>query len=184
MSDHSPGEPGFVRDATAADASSIAAVQILCWRHDYEWPESVFRALAATDPELQWARAVIAPPGPGYRLLVATAGSGSDSTVVGYAALAPSTDVDAGDSEAEIIAWEVRPDVRGAGHGSRLLAALAAHAQSVAACALSIWIEPRDDHRQHVLRTAGFEPDGAHREVALDEQSPPIAQVRLQAALE
>lgn len=183
MNDHSPGEPGFVRDATAADASSIAVVQSLCWRHDYDWPESVFETLAATDPELQWARAVIAPPGPGYRLLVATAGPGSGSPVVGYAALAPSADVNADDSIGEIVAWEVRPDMRGAGHGSRLLAAVADHARSVGARTLSVWIEPRDDHRQHVLRTAGFEPDGAHREVAMDEQVEPIAQVRLHAAL-
>ena len=33
---------------------------------------------------------------------------------------------------------------------------------------LTIWIAPSDDARHHVLRTAGFGPDGAHREIALD----------------
>jgi ribosomal protein S18 acetylase RimI-like enzyme len=184
MNDHTPtGEPGFVRDATAADAGSIAAIQRTCWRHDHKWPESVFDALAASDPELQWARAVIAPPGPGYRLLVATEGIPSDAEVMGFAALAPSADADALGTDAEIIAWEVRPDARNRGHGSRLLTALADHARSVGAHALSIWIEPSDDHRQHVLRTSGFGPDGAHREVAPDDETVPVTQVRLQATL-
>lgn len=158
------GEPGFVRDATAADASAIAQIQRDCWRHDYSWPEEVFRELEDSDAELAWTRAVIAPPGPGFRLLVATSGS----EVVGFAALAPSPDADATGETAEIVVWEVRPTDRGRGHASRLLAALADHARSVGARELTIWIAPSDDARQHVLRTTGFGPDGAHREIALD----------------
>lgn len=158
------GEPGFVRDATAADASAIAEVQRVCWRHDYSWPEDVFRTLEESDAELAWTRAVIAPPGPGFRLLVATSGS----EVVGFVALAPSQDADATGETAEISVWEVRPSDRGRGHASRLLAAAADHARSVGARELTIWIAPSDDARHHVLRTAGFGPDGAHREIALD----------------
>lgn len=157
--------PGFVRDATAADASAVASIQATCWSHDYTWPPEVFDALAASDPEMQWARAVIAPPGPGYRLLVATHGP----DVVGFAALAPSTDPDAASGEVEIVAWEVLPEHRGHGHGSRLLAALADHARLIGATSVTIWIATADESRRYVLRDAGFAPDSAHRTVQLDD---------------
>lgn len=177
------GGAGFVRDATAADASAIADLQTACWKKDYPWPDEVFAAIAASDPEMQWARAVIAPPGPGYRLLVATHGP----DVVGFAALAPSQDADTGHDELEIVAWEVHPDHRGHGHGSRLLAALADHARSISASALSIWIGHDDESRRFVLREAGFEPDSAHRTVQVDESwgvgELTIKQVRLGASV-
>lgn len=174
---------GFVRDATAADASAVASVQTKCWTRDYDWPVEVFTALAASDPEMQWARAVIAPPGPGYRLLVATHGG----AVVGFGALAPSADADAEPGEAEIIAWEVDPDHRGHGHGSRLLAGLADHARSIGAHTLTIWIAPEDESRRFVLREAGFQPDGAHRTVQWGDVAGgteiELRQVRLLAAV-
>lgn len=174
---------GFVREATAADASAVAHIQSTCWSHDYDWPAEVFAALAASDPEMQWARAVIAPPGPGHRLLVATHGS----EVVGFAALAPCLDADAAPGESEIIAWEVLPEHRGHGHGSRLLAALADHARSGGAHTLIIWMAADDEARRFVVHDAGFEPDGAHRTVQLDESwsaaDLTVRQVRLRAGV-
>lgn len=164
MSD--PKVPGFVRDATAADAADIASIQSACWRWAYSdtWPEEIFESLDAQDPEMQWARAVIAPPGPGYRLLVATAGH---DQVVGFAALAPSEDPDAQIGEAEIVAWEIHPEHRRCGHGGRLLNAAADHARTIGAHTLTIWVAPDDEPRRTLLTGAGFGPDGAHREVAL-----------------
>jgi len=159
------GEPGFVRPATAADASAIATMQETCWRHDYSWPESIFDAVTTSDAELAWARAVIAPPGPAHRVVVATRGG----EPVGFAGIAPCTDTDAEPDTVEIVAWEVLPTERGAGHGSRLMAALADTATSVGARALSVWIAAADDHRLHILRSAGFDSDGAHREIAYDD---------------
>lgn len=172
-----------MRDATAADASAVADVQLKCWTYDYPWPAEVFDALAATDLEMQWARAVIAPPGPGYRLLVATHGG----AVVGFGALAPSADPDADAGQAEVLVWEVEPGHRGRGHGSRLLSALADHSRSIGAHTLTIWIAPQDEARRFVLRESGFQPDGAHRTVRLGEEwgTPEVElrQVRLLAAL-
>ncbi|MEE3088448.1 MAG: GNAT family N-acetyltransferase, partial [Actinomycetota bacterium] len=88
---------------------------------------------------------------------------------VGFAGIAPCTDTDAEPDTVEIVAWEVLPTERGAGHGSRLLAALADTATSVGARALSVWIAAADDHRLHILRSAGFDSDGAHREIAYDD---------------
>jgi len=179
MADHA----GFVREATAADASSVAAIQAACWANDYSWPAEFFAAVQASDPEMQWARAVIAPPGPGYRLLVATHGN----EVVGFGALAPSQDPDAQVGELEVVAWEVLPEHRGHGHGSRLLAALADHARSISAVALDIWIAPEDESRRFVLEDAGFAPDSAHRTVQVDEgwgsSDLTVRQVRLSASV-
>ena len=183
-----PGSAGFVRDATAGDAAEIAAIQSTCWSHDYSWPDEFHAALRESDPEMQWARAVIAPPGPGYRVIVAT----HASQVVGYAALAPSQDADAQAGEVEIVAWEVTPDHRGHGHGSRLLAALADHARSVGAHSLTIWIPPTDEARRFVLHDAGFAADGAHRTIQVDagqvdaglgDAELSLRQVRLHSAL-
>ncbi len=186
MPDTSGVETHAVRDATAADASFVASIQLNCWRHDFDWPDEIFAALAAADPEMQWARAVIAPPGPGYRLLVATSGS----EIVGYGALAPSSDPDTQVGEVEIVAWEVSPQHRRLGHGSRLLAAMADHARAVSGRVLTIWTPAHDEVRRLVLTEAGFGPDGAHRTVALDAGAPEaedvitdLRQVRLIAEL-
>lgn len=176
---------GFVRDATAADAGDIAAIQLRCWQDAYSdvWPAEVFEALSAQDPEMTWARAVIAPPGPGYRLLVAT----EREEVVGFAALSPSQDPDAEAGEAELIAWEVLPAHRRNGHGTRLITAAADHARSVGAHSLSVWIAHDDEARRALAQSAGFGPDGAHREVALTEgwssEDVRLRQVRLVTAL-
>lgn len=167
MTNASSPPTSAVRDATAADASSVASIQSTSWRHDFDWPEEVFAALSAADPEMQWARAVIAPPGPGYRLVVATQGE----DVVGYGALAPSSDPDAQVGELEIVGWEVSPDHRRHGHGSRLLAAMADHARAVSGRVLTIWIPAHDEVRRSVLTQAGFGPDGAFRTVAMDSDS-------------
>lgn len=178
---HPDAGAGFVRDATAADASAVAAIQSECWSHDFDWPAEVFAEFGHHDPEMQWARAVIAPPGPGHRLVVAT----QNSTVVGFAALAPSGDADAQPRDIEIVAWEVRPGFRRHGHGSRLLAAVADHARSVGADTLTIWISAADDPRRHVLHEAGFEADGAHRTLQLDtgDSDVTVRQIRLVSGL-
>ncbi|MGA1146702.1 MAG: GNAT family N-acetyltransferase [Candidatus Nanopelagicales bacterium] len=168
---------GFVRDATAADASAVAAIQSECWSHDFDWPTQVLTEFGHHDPEMQWARAVIAPPGPGHRLIVATQGS----MVVGFAALAPSGDADAQARDIEIVVWEVRPEFRRRGHGSRLLAAVADHARSIGADTLTIWIATADDPRRNLLREAGFDADGAHRTLQMDndESDMTLRQIRL-----
>lgn len=181
-----PPAPGFVRDATAADAGEVAAIQLRCWRDAYgaTWPSEVFDSLVADDPEMQWARAVIAPPGPGYRLLVATAAD----AVVGFAALAPSEDPDSAPKEAQVVAWEVDPSHRRSGHGTRLLTAAADHARSVGATSLAVWVAFDDDARRALLEACGFGPDGAHREIALEtggsSEDVHMRQVRLVTGLD
>lgn len=176
---------GFVRPATAADASAIAAVQREAWTMAFgqTWPAEFFASITATDAELQWARAVIAPPSPGHRVFVATQGN----EVVGYCALAPSEDLDAEPGDWDIVGWEIDPRARRAGHSSRLLAAAADHGRLLAATSLSTWVIVGDDARQALLREVGFAPDGAHRELEVDQGWSPtpvtVRQIRFSSAL-
>ncbi len=178
--------PGFVRLASAGDAAAIASVQTAAWHAAFDgiWPAEIFESLAAADIEMQWARAVISPPGPGFRVLVATAGD----AVVGYSAVAPAGDDDAGPADMELVAWEVAPPARGNGHGTRLLSAAVDHVRQLGGGTLMVWSLATDDARTGLLRACGFAPDGAHREVALADgwggaqAAPTLRQVRLWAA--
>ena len=59
------------------------------------------------------------PPSPAHRLLVALAGG----RIVGYLAVGPGEDEDAGPADGEVLALTVAPAEQRMGHGSRLLAA-------------------------------------------------------------
>jgi len=187
MADEPADAPGFVRLASAGDAAAIASVQITAWHEAFDdiWPVEIFESLAAADVEMQWARAVISPPGPGFRVLVAT----QSEDVVGYCAIAPANDDDAEPGDMELLAWEVSPPARRKGHGTRLLTAAVDHARQLGGTCLIVWSVATDDARTGLLRACGFAPDGAHREVALDEgwagaqQAPTLRQVRYWAAV-
>ena len=187
MVDEPADAPGFVRLASAGDAAAIAGVQIAAWHEAFDntWPAEIFESLATADIEMQWARAVISPPGPGFRVLVATAGD----VVVGYGALAPADDDDVEPEDMELVAWEVAPPARGHGHGTRLLSAAVDHVRQLGGGSLIVWSLATDDARTSLLRACGFAPDGAHRELALADgwagaqQAPTLRQVRYWAAV-
>lgn len=186
-SNHDSPPAGFVRLASAADAGAIAGVQMAAWREAFDgiWSAEIFEALEATDVEMQWARAVISPPGPAFRVLVAT----EAEVVIGFCAIAPSEDGDAEASEMELVAWEVAPQARGRGNGTRLLTAAVDHARQLGAASLNVWTLATDDGKLGLLRESGFAPDGAHREMGIDDgwadegPAPILRQVRLVAGI-
>ena len=108
-----PAPDAGVRAARPSDARAIGRVQARAWA-------STYRELIDA-----WTAAITAPPSPDHRVLVATAAD----RVVGFAALAPSADADAGADrggpDAELLVLLVDPDDLGRGHGSRLLNATA-----------------------------------------------------------
>ena len=97
------GRPGAARgrrlgpSGPAADAAAIGAVQARCWRAAYAGlaPREALDRLDAAALADRWRVAVTAPPSPRHAVLVACSGS----TVVGFAALAPSADDDASDTD-------------------------------------------------------------------------------------
>jgi GNAT superfamily N-acetyltransferase len=139
----------------------MGAIHSRAWRSSYAGllPKA---ALVGLDPDVlagAWRAAVTSPPSPRHRLLVATA----TNVVTGFAALAPAEDPDTTPVDAEVLALEVDPAHRGAGHGSRLLNAVADTARELGFRRLLAWVPEPDTDRAAFLVGAGAAADGARR---------------------
>lgn len=172
-----PAADVSVRRAWPADADSIATVQIGAWRELYapHLPAGAQEALAAaTLAEVAdgWDRSLRAAEGPAAVFLALEAGR-----PVGVAAVAAA---DAGDHDprvtAELGLLAVLPAALRHGHGSRLLAATADHLRTHAFPTVLTWVFTADEILRGFLESAGWELDGATRELDMGE---PVAQQRL-----
>jgi GNAT superfamily N-acetyltransferase len=112
--------------------------------------------------------------------LVAEAGG----EVVGFVALAPTTDPDAESAtDAELVAIGVLPDRLREGHGSRLVNAAVDHLRQDGFVTARVWVTGSDPLRPF-LEGAGWAADGAHRSLDLhDDGTVVVAQVRLHASI-
>lgn len=172
-----------VRTAWAADADAIGAVQVQAWTSAYADllpPE----ALAELEPgpfAQAWRQAVERPPSARHRVLVALEGP----EVVGFAATAPSEDPDADPAaDGEVVAFHVRADALGQGHGSRLLTAVADTLRADRFTGAQTWLVSTDDALRTFLAEAGWAADGAHRTLDLTGDGTTVAhQVRLHTDL-
>jgi GNAT superfamily N-acetyltransferase len=171
-----------VRVAWANDAPAIAHVQARAWQHSYAnlLPTAV---LAGIDPEAfaqSWGEAIAKPPSARHRVLVAL----ERNTVVGFAATAPSDDPDAKLDDGEVVAFHVDPDATGAGHGSRLVSAVADTLRADGFGHARVWLITGDDAVRAFLEPAGWAADGAHRQLDLTgDGSSTLRQIRLQTDL-
>lgn len=164
-----------VRVAWPADATGIAAVQLGAWQQRYD----AAPALDASTLAEAWRQSLSRPPEARHRALVALAGD----QVVGFALTGPNTDPDADPAEdGEMAEFTIAPGAARAGHGSRLLQAcadtLGADGFRRAVC----WVDATDDALRAFLSSAGWDADGASRELA-DESGATVKQVRLHTAL-
>lgn len=112
-----------------------------------------------------WEQAVNEPPSPRHHVLVAWVGKPSGGqTVVGVSSLAPGQDPDHDpDRDAEVVELAVHPAHRGAGHGSRLLAAAADVLSGDGFTTAHHWVPEQDEDRAAFLTSAGWAYDGARR---------------------
>ena len=157
----------LVRPAVAGDEAAIAGIQLGAWRAGHA---DVLGAdvLDSLDPALilaRWSAAITAPPGAGYRVLVACAGA----TVVGFAAVRPLPANEAtplAPSGGELLALEVAANSQRGGHGSRLLTAAVDLLRTDGASYLVAWVLDGDAARAQFLRSAGLGPDDVTRELA------------------
>jgi ribosomal protein S18 acetylase RimI-like enzyme len=148
-----------VRPARAADADAIGAIQARAWRAGYGALSQAFADLDPATLAEPWHEAVSRPPSPRHAVLVACSGS----TVVGFAAVAPSTDPDAKPGDGDLVVLAVDPAHRGAGHGSRLLQAGADTLRGAGLRTFRAWVPDADEALREFLLSAGAAPDGAHR---------------------
>lgn len=151
-----------VRPAIDGDEVAITAVQLAAWRaaHSRLLGEAALELLDRAAMTASWRVAIVAPPGPGYRVLVACDGP----RVVGFAAVAPLAGADPDDAPGGLLlALEVGPSDQRAGHGSRLLAAVVDLLRTEGADELATWVLAGDEAREQFLTEAGLAADGTVR---------------------
>jgi GNAT superfamily N-acetyltransferase len=141
-------------------------------------PEATLEALTPEALLPAWRRAVSEPPSRKHAVLVAVA----DDIVVGFAAVGPSEDRDAVETDGQLAVLAVDPLHQRDGHGSRLLSAVVDHLREVGLTALTAWIPEADLARAAFLRSAGMLPDGARRSYEGADQAT-VVEIRFSADL-
>jgi ribosomal protein S18 acetylase RimI-like enzyme len=166
------------RVAWADDAEAIAALQAKAWREMYAGvlPDQAFEP----QPD-QWRAMLSRPADARLRVLVAM----DRHRVVGFALTAPAGDPDCDPvADGELADLTVDPDERGRGHGSRLLQAAADTLRADRFSRAVTWSLATDDALRGFLTSAGWAPDGAHRELDLDGTGvTTVKQIRLHTDL-
>jgi GNAT superfamily N-acetyltransferase len=173
-----------VRPARAEDAEAIARVQLVTWRTAYRslLPAAVLDEWDEPAAVSAWRDAVVSPPTPGHRVLVALDGA----VVAGFAAFGPAEGTK-GDPPrpdgptAELSALLVEPRWGRRGHGSRLLAAVADIARESGIGQLVTWLPEDDGVTARFLTATGWAADGWVR--SLDTGSSTIRQARWHTVL-
>jgi GNAT superfamily N-acetyltransferase len=171
---------GFVRAARAADAPLMAEVQAASWRAAFAGlvPESVLAELTSAEALSQfaqrWLQAITAPPTSKHRVHVAVDKPGEPG-ITGFAASGPATDEDLWPgTDGELYELHVLPSADGAGHGGRLLNAVA---DTFAEDGLSTgytWALAEDEDRITFLQEAGWAPDGSRASLDMGAKVPVV----------
>lgn len=168
-----------VREARRADIAAITDVQVRCWSEGYRDVLPAAALAEATGPDARkawlerWTAAVLEPPTPRHRVLVAD----QDGLVTGLTAHAPAADPDLDPADtAELLTLLVDPLHSRAGHGSRLLAATADLLRDDGVTTVIAWVFAADRRYRDFLGAAGWALDGATRTLDLDG---PVEMVRL-----
>lgn len=182
MSSPTPGPDVSVRVAWADDAPAIAGVQLRAWQQLYA--DLVPADALPTDADAtaeHWRRSLARPTDARQRVLVAL----ERNRVVGFAITLPATDPDCDPvTDGELAEVTLDPAERGRGHGSRLLQAAVDTLQADRFTRAVTWLGADDDALRRFLTEAGWAPDGAHRELALDDEgSTSVKQVRLHCSI-
>ena len=160
-----------VRTSRLADVSALTGVQLRAWE-DSGLPGKPDPAEA----ERAWERAVLVPPSPRHRVLVALA----EDVVTGGAATVPASDPDLRPTtDSEMVMLVVDPAHRRQGHGSRLLSAAAELMRGSGDTLAVAWVPARDDQTRQFLEAAGWAPDGAHRTSGVGDGSDAVRWLRL-----
>lgn len=175
-----------VRLARVTDADAIGRINVDSWRLRFNetLPDDVLASLNAEDLAFTWTRSILNPPTRQYRVLVAIDDDAREPHIAGYAAIGPCTDPDADPSEVELIALEVDPLLHRRGHGSRLMAAAMDTARESGARSAVTWAPLQDAARRSFLQSAGWVPDSAFRDIALDADGTTLREARLVTGLQ
>ena len=163
-----------VRLALPSEAVDLARIQRRAWSETESLANAV-QATGADEASRAWHEAIARPPLAHFRVLVAI----GDPGVVGFAVTGPSGDPDAGERTGTIGEFIVDPKQRGKGHGSRLINAAVDTLRTDGYEVATIWVPAANDSLREFLVAGGWASDGAHQEVAVDEEGTHVMLVRL-----
>lgn len=172
-----------MRVAWADDAEAVAQVQVRAWRAAYAdlFPADVLEAMDPADFAVSWHTSLTAPQDARNRVLVAL----ERNAVRGFAITSPCPDPDADPvADGEVAELTVDPAHTRQGHGSRLLQASVDTLRADRFVRAVLWLNSTDDTLRGFLTSAGWAPDGAHRELDLrGDGEVTVKQVRLHTDL-
>lgn len=167
------------RLATPADARAIAELHLASWRSAYRpflKPE-ILAGLELGPHEVEWRRRVGVP-----RVRIDL--EERDGTLIAFCAHGPSGDADAA-LDASHPTWEiknlhVRPDLRRAGSGGRLFDLAVAHARTVRAGTVTLWVVEGNSSARTFYEKKGMHPDGGRNTHILGaDGAMPVVRYRL-----
>jgi GNAT superfamily N-acetyltransferase len=163
------------------DATSIVRVQLASWRENYAAliPADVLDELDPQELAERWTTTISSPKDARMRVLVAL----ERADVRGFALVHPSYDPDSDQvADGEVGEFVIDPAHQRAGHGSRLLQAAMDTLQADKFTRAVWWVNSTDDVLRAFVTESGWQPDGAHRELAT-ETGTILKQVRLHTSL-
>lgn len=166
------------RLAWPSDAATISALQQEHWRARYGEALDAQGQINADEMAERWDRLITAPRDARIRTLVAL----ERASIRGFALVHPCHDPDADQiADGEIGEFVVAEEFLKQGHGSRLLQACADTLRADGFRRAVWWLTTNADEVRGFAESAGWEADGAHRE--LEGPSGRLKQVRLHTAL-
>ena len=169
-----------MRPARAADAPSLARVQIASWRCGFAGivPPALLAELTSDEAEQvwrdRWREAITNPPTSRHRVLAAVDG-GPSREVAGFVSAGPATDADRWPgTDGEVYELRISPERTGQGHGSRLLHAVADTLVSDGFHTMSLWALEADTALRRFLESSGWAADGARGELDVGVRAPVV----------
>ena len=163
-----------VRLAMPSESVDLARIQRRAWSESGALAAAV-AGMGADEATRAWHDAIVRPPLAHFRVLVAIGEPG----VVAFAVTGPSPDEDAEERVGAIGEFVVDPRERGRGHGSRLLNAAVDTLRTDGYEVATMWVASTNDGMRNFLVAGGWGTDGAHQEVAVDEEGTHLKLVRL-----
>jgi len=152
----------IIRQATVADASSIAEIHIRSWQWAYRGliPDDYLDHLSAMlNTRAEEHRVQLARNVPQRRWWVIE----EASRIVGFAITGPSNDPDVPPTTAMIYALYLAPDRAGKGVGRSLFAHAVAGLQRRAYTQATLWVLENNLRARRFYEAAGWTPDGARK---------------------
>lgn len=167
-----------IRRAELRDAAAIAQVHVDSWQAGYLGliPASVLNRLTVSGQAASWHKLLRGQGTPGARTWLVAVGE----SIVGFSSVGPTRD----DEEegrgliGEVYTIYLSPPAWGRGLGGELLDAVQADLARRGYRTATIWVLEGNTRARRFYELAGFERDGARREVRLDSVTLPEVRYR------